>query len=154
MDNTSTAIPTEQVPQYSTVQVNPVPVYPVYQTMPAAQLPAEQLPAAQVEKTPITSTAASVVKSITESNIASAGVLGFIVVSTGTMGANLNKMTKGDMNLTQAAGDSLAKGAIGGTAAACATAASSSLTSGGVAGLAITLAAATGVSYLINRVIS
>jgi len=144
MDNTSTAIPAPEpsgLPQYSTVQVNPVPVYQTY-------------PAAPVKTETTLQPAASVVSSIAASRTASAGVLGFIVVSTGTMGANLNKVSKGEMSLTQAAGDSLAKGAIGGTAAACASAASTSLTSGGVAGLAITLAAATGVSYLINRVIS
>lgn len=149
MDNTSTATqpPTLEAsgqPQYSTVQVNPVPVYPAYQTLPAAE--------AQTPTT--TSQVSSIVSSITASRTASAGILGFIVVSTGTMGANLNKVTKGDMTLVQAAGDSVAKGAIGGTAAACATAASTSLVSDGVAGLAITLAAATGASYLINRVIS
>lgn len=153
MDNTSTAtrIPTPDTsqPQYSTVQVNPVPVYPAtYQTLPAAPVKTDTTPS------PVSSVVSSIVESIGESRTASAGVLGFVVVSTGTMGANLNKVTKGEMSLTQAAGDSLAKGAIGGTAAACASAASSSLTTGGVAGLAMTLAAATGASYLINRVIS
>lgn len=112
--------------QYSTVQVHPVQTYP----------------------------AKSAASAATVSKTASAGIFGFIVVSSGVMGGNLNKVFAGEMTMAQAAGDSLAKGAIGGTAAACATAAASSLTSGGVAGLAVTLAAATGVSYMINRIIS
>ena len=136
MENAST---TNQTPsnqttplhQYSTVQVHPVQTYPV-QTYPAK----------------------SAASAVTVSKTASAGIFGFIVVSTGTMGSNLNKVSAGEMTMVQAAGDSLAKGAIGGTAAACATAAATNLTSGGVAGLAVTLAAATGVSYMINRIIS
>lgn len=110
--------------QYSTVPVYPVQTYPAKSTTP------------------------------TVSRTASAGILGFVVVATGTMGANLSKVTDGQMTLVQATGDCLAKGAIGGTAAACASAASSTLTDGGVAGLAVTVAAATGVSYMINRMIS
>lgn len=131
MENSSTdshtsASQTTPLHQYSTVQVVPVQTYP----------------------------AKSAESAVTVSKTASAGIFGFIVVSTGTMGSNLNKVSAGEMTLGQAAGDSLAKGAIGGTATACATAAASSLTSGGVAGLAVTLAAATGVSYMINRIIS
>ncbi len=122
--------------QYSNVQAVPVQVYPAAPVkMSTANYPAKaSVPAA--------------------SQTAGAGIFGFIVVSTGTMGANLNKVGKGEMTLGQAAGDSLAKGAIGGTAAACATAAAAGLTSGGVAGLAVTVAAATGVSYLIHRIVS
>ena len=131
MENASTenhtpAYQTTPLHQYSTVQVQPVQTYPAKFAAPAA----------------------------TVSKTASAGLFGFIVVSTGTMGANLAKVSAGEMTMTPAAGDSLAKGAIGGTAAACATAAASNLTNGGVAGLAVTLAAATGVSYMINRIIS
>ena len=81
----------------------------------------------------------------------SAGILGAIVVSTGTLGAHLNRVTQGDMSLGQAVGDSVAKGVAGGVAAASATAAADTLTGGGAAGLAVTVVAATGVSYLINR---
>lgn len=127
MENTSATSQTTPLHQYSPAQV-----YPVQQVYPAKS----------------TTTAATVSKT------ASAGIFGFIVVSTGTMGVNLNKVSNGEMTLGQAAGDSLANGAIGGTAAACATAASTSLTNGGVAGLAVTVAAATGVSYMINRILS
>lgn len=131
MKNTSTPVRTpsyQTVPlhQYSPVTLHPVQTYPAKFTAP----------------------------SVAVSKTASAGIFGFIVVSTGAMGGNLNKVLAGQMTFGQATGDSLAKGAIGGTAAACATAAASSLTRGGVAGLAVTLAAATGVSYLINRIIS
>ncbi len=121
---------------------------PAYQTTPLHQY--ATVPVQQIQTYPVKSAASSV----TVSKTASAGIFGFIVVSTGSMGANLSKVSDGEMTLAQAAGDSLAKGAIGGTAAACATAASTSLTNGGVAGLAVTLAAATGVSYVINRIIS
>ncbi len=90
--------------------------------------------------------------SSTVSRAMSAGIFGFVVVSTGVMGANLNKVTKGEMSVGQALGDSVVKGASGGVAAASAAAATNTLTSGGAVGLAVTLATATGVSYLINRV--
>ncbi len=90
--------------------------------------------------------------SSTASRAMSAGIFGFVVVSTGVMGANLNKVTKGEMSVGQALGDSVVKGASGGVAAASAAAATNTLTSGGLVGLAVTLATATGVSYLINRV--
>lgn len=141
MENTSSsthtpAYQTTPLHQYSTVQAIPVQSYPATPVkMSTTNYPAKA-----------SATAAS--------QTASAGIFGFIVVSTGTMGANLNKVGNGEMTLGQAAGDSLAKGAIGGTAAACATAAASGLTNGGAAGLAVTVAAATGVSYLINRIVS
>nr|WP_320189923.1 hypothetical protein [uncultured Desulfobacter sp.] len=125
-DNHTQSKQTTPLHQYSTVQVHPVQTYPVKSAAPAP----------------------------TVSKTVSAGIFGFVVVSTGTMGANLVKVSEGEMTMTQAAGDSLTKGAMGGTAAACATAAATSLTNGGVAGLAVTLAAATGVSYMLNRVLS
>lgn len=79
-----------------------------------------------------------------------AGMFGLIVVATGTMGANLHKVQDGDMTMGEALNKSLVKGAAGGIAAASATAASSTLTGGGIAGLVVTLAAATGVSYLLS----
>ncbi|MGD9824357.1 hypothetical protein [Desulfobacter sp.] len=130
------AYQTTPLHQYSAVQVYPV------QANPGQSYPIQSYPAKNAASP------------VTVSKTASAGIFGFIVVSTGTMGGNLNKVSAGQMSFAQAAGDSLAKGAIGGTAAACATAAATSLTSGGVAGLAVTLAAATGVSYLINRIIA
>jgi|GEM_PF-6207550 len=125
-DNNTQASQATPLHQYSAVQVVPVQTYPVKSATP----------------------------STTVSKTLSAGIFGFIVVSTGSMGFNLGKVSDGEMTLTQAAGNSLVKGAMGGTAAACATAASSTLTDGGVAGLAVTVAAATGVSYMLNRIIS
>ncbi len=83
--------------------------------------------------------------------VVTAGMMGVIVAGTGTMGANLRKVQEGEMTMAEAAGDSLVKGAVGGVAAATATAAAKSLTTGGLVGLAVTLAAATGVSYLLSR---
>ena len=131
--NPTQAYQTTPLHQYSTVQAAPVPMIPVQ-------------PAALPQK-------AAAPTSAIASKAVSAGIFGLIVVSTGTMGANLNKVGAGEMTMGQAVGDSLAKGAVGGVAAASATAASEGLTDGGTAGLAVTLAAATGVSYLINRVL-
>lgn len=83
--------------------------------------------------------------------VLAAGVFGLIVAGTGTMGANLHKVNDGKMTMGDAVGNSLVKGAAGGVAAASATAASTTLTSGGMAGLLVTLAAATGVSYLLSN---
>jgi len=85
------------------------------------------------------------------SQAVAAGVLGLIVVATGTLGANLHKVQDGDLTVGEAVNNSLVKGAAGGIATASATAASTALTSGGLAGLAITLATATGVSYLLAK---
>ena len=85
------------------------------------------------------------------SEVLAAGIFGLIVAGTGTMGANLHKVNDGKMTMGEAMGNSLVKGAAGGIAAASATAASTTFTSGGVAGLAVTVAAATGVSYLLSN---
>ena len=89
--------------------------------------------------------------SITMPPALSAGLFGLIVVGTGAMGANLHKVNNGDMTMSKALNNSLIKGAAGGVAAATATAASTTLTSGGIAGLAVILATATGVSYLLTK---
>lgn len=101
----------------------------------------------QVVQTPVY----PVQQSALTEQVMSAGVFGLIVVATGTMGANLHKVQGGDMTLTQSVNNSLVNGVKGGVAAASATAASKTLTAGGVLGLAVTLAAATGVSYLLNK---
>jgi len=85
------------------------------------------------------------------SQVISAGVLGLIVVGTGTLGANLHRVQDGGMNMSEAVANSLAKGAAGGAAAAGATAASTSFTTGGALGLAVTVAVGTGISYLLNK---
>lgn len=88
---------------------------------------------------------------VNTSQIVDAGIFGLIVAGTGTMGANLHKVNDGQMTMGEAVGNSLVKGAAGGAAAASATAASGTFTNGGVAGLAVTLAAAIGVSYLLSN---
>jgi hypothetical protein len=55
------------------------------------------------------------------------------------------------MSTGEAVRNSFAKGAVGGVAAATATAISSTVTAGGLTGLAVTVAAATGVSYLLSK---
>ena len=85
------------------------------------------------------------------SQVLAAGLFGLVVVGTGTMGANLHKVSDGDMSMGEAVSQSLSRGAVGGIATAAATAASTSLTSGGLLGLAVTLATATGVSYLLSK---
>ena len=126
---------------------------PLSQTTPLHQY---ATPTAQVVYTQPQPVATTPVKyttpaSTVASKAASAGMFGFIVVGTGTMGANLHKVSSGEMTLGQAVGNSVVNGVTGGVAAASATAATATLTNGGVAGLAVTLAAATGVSYLVNH---
>ncbi len=88
---------------------------------------------------------------LTSTPIISAGIFGLVVAGTGAMGSNLHKVQSGDMSMGEALGNSLARGAAGGAAAAGATAAATSLTSGGLFGLAVTLAAATGISYVLSK---
>ena len=112
----------------------PYPCYPSFQAQP---VPQTFVPAAQ--------------PNLPGSRAFSAGLFGMMVVSTGTLGANLHHVADGSMTLGQAVGHSVTNGITGGVAAATATAAASSLTNGGAAGLAVTIAAGTGVSYLINK---
>ncbi len=119
---------------------------------PQGALSAVPVQVSTVSPVPMNYSTQTVSLSSTTSKALNAGFLGFIVVSTGVMGANLTKVTKGEMGVGQAVGDSVVKGASGAVAAASASAATSTLTSGGLTGLAVTLATATGVSYLINRV--
>ncbi len=136
-----TTIPqTEPLHQYAPVQQNDqqVTVYPPngQQALPVQQYGQFSVPAEQ----PLIS-----------SEVVAAGVMGVIVAGTGTMGGNLHKIQDGDMTMGEAVTDSLTRGAAGGVAAAAATLATKNLTSGGFAGLAVTLATATGVSYLLGK---
>ncbi|MBM9612832.1 hypothetical protein JWJ90_00870 [Desulfobulbus rhabdoformis] len=101
----------------------------------ATVMPVHQLPTAPVQS----------------SQMLAAGLFGMVVVGTGTLGANLHKVNEGEMSMGDALGQSVSKGAVGGLATAAATAASSSLTSGGLFGLAVTVATATGVNYLLTK---
>lgn len=87
----------------------------------------------------------------TASPTLAAGFFGFVVAGTGSLGSNLHQVQSGEMSMNQAVVSSVVKGAAGGVAAASATAAATTLTKGGVAGLAVTIATATGVSYLLGR---
>lgn len=85
------------------------------------------------------------------SHMLSAGLFGVIVAGTSAMGTNLHKVQKGDMSLGEALSQSLLRGTAAGVATAAAFAAAGSLTRGGLLGLGVTLATATGVSYLISK---
>lgn len=112
---------------------------PTYQNLAAQQVP------------PTTSLLPMATTPLQTSQVLAAGLFGLVVVGTGTLGANLHKVSDGDMTMGEAVSESLSKGAVGGMATAAATAASTSLTSGGLLGLAVTVAAATGVSYLLSK---
>ncbi len=80
-----------------------------------------------------------------------AGAMGMVIVGTGAMGANLHKVNNGEMEIGEAITDSLGKGAAGAVAAAGATYSAAALTTGGILGLAVTVAAGTGISYLLSK---
>ena len=81
-----------------------------------------------------------------------AGVVGLIVGGTSALAVNLHKVQDKQMTSMEAATDSLAKGAAAGVATATATAVASSITGGGFLSLALMVATATGVGYVINSV--
>lgn len=112
---------------------------PTYQGMAAQQV----LPTTSLLPMPATT--------MQTSQVLAAGLFGLVVVGSGTMGANLHKVSDGDMTMGEAVSQSLSKGAVGGLATAAATAASTALTGGGLLGLAVTVATATGVSYLLSK---
>ncbi len=138
---------TQQPSGTQTMAYQTVPLHQYVPVNTSVQAVPVQYPTQYPTQYPIKSTTSAIAN-----QAAAAGMFGMIVVTTGTLGANLNRVGNGEMTMGQAVTDSLAKGAIGGVAAASATAASSALTNGGVAGLAVTIAAATGVSYLINKI--
>lgn len=116
---------------------------PLHQYADTAQPTQQTVPTYPTSPLPVASNATSQALSV--------GVLGLIVVGTGTLGANLHRVQDGDMSMSEAVTNSLAKGAAGGVAAAGATAASTSFTTGGALGLAVTVAVGTGISYLLNK---
>ncbi len=81
----------------------------------------------------------------------SAGAMGLVIAGTGALGANLHRVNDGEMGMGEAITDSIGKGAVGAAAAAGATYTASTLTAGGLLGLAVTVAAGTGISYLLNK---
>ncbi|PID76573.1 MAG: hypothetical protein CSB24_05890 [Deltaproteobacteria bacterium] len=124
---------------------------PLYQYVPANQLVQTNPQVSQyVQQVPSQYQQTTYDTKLISSETLAAGVFGVVVASTRVLGANLHKVQDGDMGMGEAVTDSLVKGAAGGLAAATATAAASTLTSGGFAGLAVTLATATGVSYLLS----
>lgn len=135
----------EQMNQTGISQTQPNYQYATAQQQPPPQAPApyyyqQSLPFYQVNTS-----------AVATSRALSAGIFGLIVVGTGAMGANLHRVNDGSMTTGEAIKNSFAKGAAGGVAAASATAISATMTAGGLAGLVVTLAAATGVSYLLSK---
>jgi len=132
--NQAGAFQTQPQYQYAAAQQQPPPQAPApYYNLQQVPLYQNQVPAAAV------------------SHALAAGIFGLIVVGSGAMGANLHRVNEGAMTTSEAVINSLAKGAVGGVAAATATAISSTVTAGGLTGLAVTVAAATGVSYLLSK---
>lgn len=130
MDGSTTQ--TEPLHQYATVA-------PASQPLPPVQPVYQQYPVTTPLAQPVVA------------NALSAGLLGLIVVGTGTMGVNLHRVQDGEMSMSEALSNSLTRGAAGGAAAAGATAAAATLTSGGLVGLAVTLVAGTGISYMLSK---
>ncbi len=135
----------EQANYAGASQTQPQYQYATAQQQPPAQAPApyynqQQVPFYQNQ-----------VPAAAASHALAAGIFGLIVVGSGAMGANLHRVNAGTMTTGEAVRNSFAKGAVGGVAAATATAISSTVTAGGLTGLAVTVAAATGVSYLLSK---
>jgi hypothetical protein len=136
----------EQINQTGASQTQPHFHYAAAQQQPPPQAPAPNY--YQEQPVPFYQSQRS---SVITSRALSAGIFGLIIVGTGAMGANLHRVNDGAMTTGEAIKNSFAKGAAGGVAAASATAISATMTAGGLTGLAVTLAAATGVSYLLSK---
>ncbi len=146
-----TAAATAQQPVYpATTQTSPA---AVQMMAPPAQAPAPLYPQHLVQQpqsmAPVMPQPQNNVSPLNEAF--TAGAMGMVIVGTGAMGANLHKVNSGEMELGEAFTDSLGKGAVGAVAAAGATYTASSLTTGGLLGLAVTVAAGTGISYLLSK---
>lgn len=87
---------------------------------------------------------------IQPSMVLTTGMFGMIVGSTAAMGINLHKVREEEMSMSQAIADSLAKGAGAGVATAAAAAAVRAVGGTGLTNIAVLLATATGVGYLLN----
>lgn len=84
--------------------------------------------------------------------VLAAGGLGFVVGGSAALGVNLHKVRANCMTLNEALVDTIAKGAGAGVATAAATAAASAVGGSGIVSLAVMIASATGVIYLLSSV--
>lgn len=84
------------------------------------------------------------------STVLVSGMFGMVVGGSTAMAMNLHRVQDNRMTMGQAVADSLAKGAGAGVATACAVAAARSIGGSHILNLAVLLATATGVGYLIN----
>lgn len=80
------------------------------------------------------------------------GILGTVVGGTAVLATNLHKVQDNQMTMKQAVVDSLAKGAGAGVATAAAAAVASAVRGGAILSLALMVATATGVGYVLNSV--
>ncbi len=81
-----------------------------------------------------------------------AGVVGAIVGGSSALAVNLHRVQEKEITAMEAFTDSLAKGAGAGVATATATAVASSLGSRGFMSLALMVATATGVGYILTSI--
>ncbi len=84
--------------------------------------------------------------------VISAGLLGTVIGGTAAMAVDIHRVQDGQMTMTQALTDSLAKGAGVGVATAAATAVARAVGGGPILSIAVIIATATGVGYVINSV--
>ncbi len=116
---------------------------------PPAQAPAPLYPQYLAHQQPVMPISQEVPSPVTDA--INAAAMGMVIVSTGALGANLHRVNDGKMSMGEAVADSVGKGAVGAVTTAGATYAASALTTGGLLGLAVTLAAGTGISYLLSK---
>jgi len=86
------------------------------------------------------------------SAVLTTGVIGAVAGGAAAMAVNLHRVQDNQMTMSQAAIDSLAKGAGAGVATAAGIALAGAVGGGGLATLLVMVGAATGVGYMLNAV--
>jgi len=89
---------------------------------------------------------------VTPAALMASGLFGMVIGTSSALAENLHHVQDDKMTLAQAAVDSLAKGAGTGVATAVAVGVARSIGGGAFTTLAVTLATATGVGYVLNAV--
>ena len=90
--------------------------------------------------------------SVYTSAVLATGVIGAVAGGSAAMAVDLHRVQNGQMTMSQAAIDSLAKGAGAGVATATGIALARAVGGGGLVTLVVVLGAATGVGYMLNSV--
>ncbi|OEU73000.1 MAG: hypothetical protein BA864_07115 [Desulfuromonadales bacterium C00003093] len=88
--------------------------------------------------------------SLYPSAILATGLLGAVATGAAALAVDLHRVQDEQISMSQAVADSLLKGAGGGVAVAAATAAARSVGGGGLINLAVMVATATGVGFLLT----